>query len=273
MKGTKYMKIFKIIDEENDLLSGVLLYYEKSRTAIIELPEYLDEWNAPLLFTGYIKKKIYTIPRDMSFCWIKERVIPSGRQNIGDILNTHHLKSYDEMQFLEISDGRCSQDSLYIRKTDEVPMFVEERQHRNLKECVIVGNGRLLCFFYDGCVKKVDIATLDNVDADDIAKVIRHKGLYESGQIGVGGYYITFNNSIDIPAWALYGAKETLPLTLEDFKKFTQKNMLDTTEVCNTLECSRQNISYIVKKKHILPIKESVRGNLYDKCEILRYKW
>ena len=59
MKGTKYMKIFKIIDEENDLLSGVLLYYEKSRTAIIELPEYLDEWNAPLLFTGYIKKKIY----------------------------------------------------------------------------------------------------------------------------------------------------------------------------------------------------------------------
>ncbi|PWE83179.1 hypothetical protein LD38_11455 [Agathobacter rectalis] len=64
-----------------------------------------------------------------------------------------------------------------------------------------------------------------------------------------------------------------MPLTLEDFKKFTQKNMLDTTEVCNTLECSRQNISYIVKKKHILPIKESVRGNLYDKCEILRYKW
>lgn len=69
----------------------------------------------------------------------------------------------------------------------------------------------------------MDIATLDNVDADDIAKVIRHKDLYESGQIGVGGYYITFNNSIDIPAWALYGAKETLPLTLEDFKKFTQK--------------------------------------------------
>ena len=30
MKGTKYMKIFKMIDEENDLLSGVLLYYEKS---------------------------------------------------------------------------------------------------------------------------------------------------------------------------------------------------------------------------------------------------
>ena len=29
-----------------------------------------------------------------------------------------------------------------------------------MKECVIVGNGRLLCFFYDGCVKKVDIAYL-----------------------------------------------------------------------------------------------------------------
>ena len=43
MRGTRYMKIFQIIDEENALLAGILLYYEKAGTCVIELPEYLDE--------------------------------------------------------------------------------------------------------------------------------------------------------------------------------------------------------------------------------------
>ena len=59
------------------------------------------------------KKKIYTIPRDISFLWVKERVIPSGRQNIKAILTQHHMETYDEIVILEISEGRCSQDSLY----------------------------------------------------------------------------------------------------------------------------------------------------------------
>ena len=121
------MKIFEIIDEENKLLAGILLYYEKEGTCIIELPEYLDEWTAPLLFASYVKKKIYTIPRDISFLWVKERVIPSGRQNIKSILAQHHMESYDEMKFLEISAGRCSQDSLYIRKIDDLPEFVKKK--------------------------------------------------------------------------------------------------------------------------------------------------
>lgn len=51
------MKIFAIIDGETTLLTGILLYYEKEGTCVIELPEYLDEWTAPLLFTSYVKKK------------------------------------------------------------------------------------------------------------------------------------------------------------------------------------------------------------------------
>lgn len=64
----KVYEDFAIIDEETTLLTGILLYYEKEGTCVIELPEYLDEWTAPLLFTSYVKKKIYTIPRDISFC-------------------------------------------------------------------------------------------------------------------------------------------------------------------------------------------------------------
>ena len=61
MKGIKFMKIFEIFDEENEISIGVLLYYEKEGTYIIELQEYLDEWTAPLLFACYVRKKIYQL--------------------------------------------------------------------------------------------------------------------------------------------------------------------------------------------------------------------
>ena len=122
------MKILHIMDEESESLVGVLFYEEKEKNCHIELPEYLDEWTAPLLFTGYIKQKIYSIPQDISLLWVEERVIPSGRQNLQSILEHHRIDGYDEIKFLEIPEGRCSQDSLYIKESNEVPDFVKGRQ-------------------------------------------------------------------------------------------------------------------------------------------------
>ena len=242
------MKIFQIIDEENALLAGILLYYEKAKTCIIELPEYLDEWTAPLLFASYVKKKIYTIPRDISFLWVKERVIPSGRQNIKAILTHHHMETYDEMKFLEISEGRCSQDSLYMSE-----------------------NHTILCFFADETMKKIELDSMK--DIEELKKIVNNERLYQSGKIGTGGYFITFNDSIDIQASLLYEVGETMPLKLNDFKIFVQKNILDTTESCNLLECSRQNISYMVNQQKLNSVKEEARGNLYLKGDVLRIMW
>ena len=52
------MRIYEILDSENEMSVGILQYYEKEQTYIIELQEYLDEWSAPLLFTSYVKKNI-----------------------------------------------------------------------------------------------------------------------------------------------------------------------------------------------------------------------
>lgn len=271
MRGIRYMKIFQIIDEENALLAGILLYYEKAKTCIIELPEYLDEWTAPLLFASYVKKKIYTIPREISFLWVKERVIPSGRQNIKAILTQHHMETYDEMKFLEISEGRCSQDSLYIKKINYLPDFVMERQQKNIMECVMSENHTILCFFADETMKKIELDSMK--DIEELKKIVNNERLYQSGKIGTGGYFITFNDSIDIQASLLYEVGETMPLKLNDFKMFVQKNILDTTESCNLLECSRQNISYMVNQQKLKSVKEEARGNLYLKGDVLRTIW
>ena len=265
------MKIYEIMDDYNKMRVGTLLYYEKEKTCIAELPEYLDEWTAPFLFSIYVKKHIFTIPRDISFLWVKERVIPSGRQNIDAILKNHHMKSYDEMKFLEISEGKCSQDSLYIRKIDVLPDYVIERQQKNLSECVFTDEHALLCFFADETVRKINLADL--TDWEDVDKVLKHEPLYSSGKIGVGGYYVTFNDSIDIPVKTLYESGVAIPLKLNDFKAFVQKNVLDTTESSNMLECTRQNISYLVNQQQLKPVKEEVRGNLYLKGDVLHTKW
>ncbi len=266
MEGTRFMKIYDIYDEDNSLDIGVLLYHEKSKSFMIELRSELDEWTAPLLFASFVKKEIYTIPREASLMWVRERVIPIGRQNIGSILSTHKLKEYDEMKFLELAQGRCSQDGLCIRKIDEFPEFVAERDAHNLVDCTALAGDFLLCFFKDKTVKKISLSDIS--DFRGVNKVIANRDLYESCSLGWGGYYVTFNDSIDIPSWLLYEKGRMIDISYEDFITFIGKNIVDTTKACELLECTRQNLSYLVKQHNIEPVMTGVNGNLYLKSQI-----
>lgn len=266
------MKIYEIWDQENRLSVGTLLYYEKSRTFVIELAEYLDEWSAPLLLTTYVRRGIFTIPRDVSFMWVRERIIPSGRQNINMILRNHGLREYDELTFLEKSGGRCSQDSLCIRKREALPEYVEKRQGRNLKDCTMCAGKTLLCFFQDGTTKKVDLNTYTGSEEHEknaIRKILENEALFASGKITAGGYAVTFNDSLDLSASALYASGVTVPLGLEDFLSFVRNNILDTSGACDILLCSRQNLAYLVGKGELTPVREEVKGNLYLKGDVL----
>lgn len=271
MEGMRFMKIYEIIDFENKFSIGVLIYYEKKKQFIIELQDYLDEWTAPLLFSALVKKNIYTIPRELSRLWVQERIIPRDRQNIGDILKNHGLESYDEMKFLEISRGKCSQDYLYIKRIDRLPNYAAHRKKKNVLECFPCNNRELICFFMDDVVKKINLNDISNEEGVD--KILEFDQLYQSCMVGPGGYCVTFNDSIDIAAGTLYDAGQVIPLSRDDFVNFANKNLLDTTECCELLECSRQNIGYMAKKQHITPVKENVKGNLYLRGDIQKNMW
>lgn len=265
------MKIFQIIDRETGEVQGTLLYAEKDKVFIVELAETLDEWSAPLLFSGFVKRGIYTIPRDISLAWVRERIIPSGRQNIAAILTKQKMKEYDEIRFLEISEGRCSQDNLYLKRIDEIPEYVKERQQHNLMGAFPAFGDSLMCFFANDEVKKVNLEKLP--DLEGINKVLKNRELFDSAKVGFAGYFVTFDNAIDIPATALYEAGESLPLTKADFVSFVRNNVLDTSEACALLECSRQNLAYLGSQKRLSPIKEGASGNLYLKEDLLRTRW
>ncbi len=260
------MRIYELIGSKT---LGVLLYYEKDKTFIIELDESLDEWSAPLMFAGLVKKGIYTIQRRDAFRWVNERIIPSGRQNIASILANHKLFEYDEMKMLELSGGVSSQDDIRIKKTDDLPDYVGKRMRQNLTDVFVSGDS-LVCFFADESVKRVNLRDLND---DGANKVLSNRTLLQDCSLGAGGYYVTFRDSVDIPTGLLYEHGRKLPVTKEDFLAFVKHDVCDTKEVCNALGCSRQNVSYMVKQDMLPALKTDVKGNLFLKGDVLRSRW
>ena len=226
------MKSYAIYDEDlGGRLIGYLFYYEKSESFIIELSEELDEWEAPLLFQRLVREKKHTVPRDVSLMWGKERVIPSGRQNIVSILKNHKLKGY----IAEI-------------EVEKIPNNIKERMKKNLWECFPTEDNQLVCLFQDDVVKKVELMQLVK-QYKDLSHVLKNRKLLDSVKIGVGGYSVVFDNFIEIQVYDLRAMGQSIPLSSGDFYNFARRNILDTTKTCDMLQCSRQNMSYLVKEK------------------------
>ena len=265
------MKSYAIYDENDNgkTIIGYLLYYEKSENFIIELNENLSEWEVPLLFQGLVKKGIYTVPADISLMWVRERVIPSGRQNIGSILKTHKLKDYNEMALLALSNGKCSQDSCYISEVKDIPENIKRRMDMNVSECFPTEDYQLVCMFKDNTVRKIEFEKFENKNRD-ISRILKYKEMFNSVKVGVGGYSVVFNENIEIPVSDLRREGLLLPLSASDFYGFVRRNVVDATKACDMLQCSRQNLSYMVKEGKLEPIICGTKENMYVKGDIER---
>lgn len=267
------MKSYAIYDEDlNRILPiGYLFYYEKANSFIIELCEDLDEWDAPLLFQGLVKRGIFTISEEISQMWVRERVIPSGRQNIGLILKNHKMKEYKEMAFLAMNEGRCIQDNCYIKEVfaGEIPEDITSRMNKNIAECFMTEDNQLLCMFRDNTVRKVELEKL--VDKNrDVSYILEKEELREHIEIGVGGYSVVFNKMVDIMVSELREIGTLIPLTAKDFYNFVRRNVVDTPKAYERLNCTRQNLSYMVNEGKLTPIVYGAKGNLYSKGDIDR---
>ncbi len=265
------MKSYAIYDEDLNRESaiGYLFYYKKSKSFIIELQEDLDEWDAPILFQSLVRQGIYTVSREASLLWVTERVIPSGRQNIGMILKNHKLKEYSEMALLSLSKGRCAQDNCYIEEISQesIPENIKKRMRQNISECFSTEDHQIICLFIDNTVRKVDLTQMLG-KYQELSYVIRNRNLMDCVKVGVGGYSIIFNNSVEVQSLDLRNTGQLLPLTTGDFYNFVGRNVIDTTEVCNMLQCTRQNLSHMVKEEKLRPIIYGTKENLYLKGEI-----
>lgn len=249
------MKIFAI--KENNVANeiGYLFYYEKTKEFYIELLDGLEEWDIPMLLASLYKKGERTIGDYWSRAWVNQRIVPSDRQNIGQILRDNNLKRYDEFDLLCLASGRCEQDDFYITqiKLDDLQPDILERRKRRIKDITIIGSGKAVVFFKDNTVKICEVDISEDSDMDLLT----------------GGYGITLDGKETITSEELYKKGITLQLSGDDLTLLIKENIVNTQEAMRILNCSRQYINELVKRGTLTPIKSCNKSITFLKSDVL----
>lgn len=268
------MKIFAIkSDSTGDKVLGYLLYYEKAGQFYIELPEDADEWETPLLLSSFAKRGQRTVGSYWSRAWVQQRIIPPDRQNIGSILKENGLAAYDEFALLSLANGRCAQDDCYIEPLEEagLPKEILDRFSIRVEEAVPLENAQMLIFFRNGEGRKCDMQAL--CPEPRFIPILQNTQLFSSVQIQTDGYGITWGDNLDVGADRLYRDGTDVPLSIRDFQSYAACCVTDTAGACRLLQCSRQNISDLVKRGKLHPLHSSAAGNLFLLSEIRQRLW
>ena len=73
-----------------------------------------------------------------------------------------------------------------------------------------------------------------------------------------------------LSAAQLYSRHTPVPLSPDDFRTFVQKRVVSTAEACELLDCSRQNIDDLVRRKKIRPVRADAKNRLFLRNELLQ---
>ena len=267
------MQIYKMIDNSFDKgrLLGYLFYYERSRRFFAELLSELDEWSAPFMFTGFVRRGCYSIDSFWTGKFVAQRIIPPDRQNLGMILRENGLREYDEFRLLKLSEGRCAQDEICIEKADyeELVPEVQERLDRKVSDCLPVNDGHVIVFFKDGTVSETDVNSM--VSGDRIFdNVLRDEELFRNVKTAPGGNGIEWGGDRNIPAEKLYESGVEYNIKQSDMLEYVKLRLIDTAAVCEMLDCTRQYVGQLVTAGKLVPVRNVSNNNLFMKSDIER---
>lgn len=270
------MKIFAIRDESAKIQKDLayLLYYEIEKRFYIELPDDADPWETPLLLDSFAKRGEKTVNSYWSGVWVQQRIIPTDRQNLGEILRDNGLKEYDEFGLLMLAMGRCAQDDYYLVPLSErdLPKEIVKRFETRIEDVLPLDDYCILVFFRNGTVKKCDLKShFEKTEAFHI--LLKKPKLFPSVQMLTGGHGISWDLKLTISDCTLYRIGKKVPLTVSDFKNFVVQRVINASEAMDLLNCSRQNLADLTKRGKLHPIKTSEKNTLYLKSEVLKRNW
>lgn len=268
------MKICEIRDESaGQMIIGYLFYYEKSRTFAIELSDKIDEKEAPLFLSSFIRKGQLSVDPEWSARWVRQRIVPTDRQNLGMILRENRLKEYDAYRLLMLGKGRCAQDDCSVLpvKENQLSEWVIDRRRRKLEFAAALGKWNMLLVFCDGTIWKVDLeARLRSERRLNI--LLSRPEVFHSVKLLPGGNGISWGEGLFVTAEKLYKEGVPIPLDKDELLQVVKAYILDTTDVCRELNCSRQYVNQLVQKNELACLKESGNNRLYARSEVERMK-
>jgi len=131
-----------------------------------------------------------------------------------------------------------------------------------------LSNMRLLVVFTNQVVKIFDVRQIIS-DFPEYA-TLENEDLFSLVEVEIGGYGISWTSELDASEGELWDNGVELPLSVEDLVLFIRHNILITAEVTDLLDCSRQNIEDLVKRKKLEPIKSFPKGKIFLKSDIVQ---
>ena len=270
------MRIFAIRDEyepgRGD--AAYLFYYEREKQFYIELPDGADPWETPLILSSMLSRGEMTVDAYWSKVWVQQRIIPPDRQNIGQILRDNRLDSYDEFQLLIRADGRCAQDDYYISEIhlEDLPQSILARFEHRVEDIAALPGRRLLVFFRNSEAKLCDLTELLS-GSRAFAPILKNDDYFQNVRLQVGGYGISWGEQLTIPDHKLYQTGVAVPLSHDDLAAFVRQRVVTTAEAAQLLDCSKQNVDDLVRRGKLHPLKETPKGKLFFKNEVVKRLW
>ena len=269
------MKTYKIIDESSGSAAiAILCFFEKSRTFAIEISPEIPPSELPIFFAGFAEKGILSPDMEWSERWVRERIVPEDRQNLGSILRDNNLGEYDIMKLLIKSDGRSAQDDCAIIGVNQadLPLWFAERQSKKIRMVAPFSDFRILLSFYDGRAAIVDLS--ERVHEDRKFMILEHDGqLFDAVEVQPGGNGICWNDWLHMSAAELYDEGSTLAITADEIDNMIERELMDTQAVCEELNCSRQYIDKLVREGTLPTVRATGKSRLYHRSDVKRLKW
>lgn len=103
-------------EEEGNL--AVLEYNSEKEEYKIQIYKECDYTALPAILQCWAAKGVYEIQGKEALRFVRERVIPPDRQNLGEIMRKVGMQYYDEFPLLQYTSGRCCQDENYLVAID-----------------------------------------------------------------------------------------------------------------------------------------------------------
>ena len=260
------MKICKIIDESMGQREvGYLFYYENEDVFVIELSEDLSFDVASIFFAPFIERGERTLDSKWSEYWVNQRIVPTDRQNLGQILRDNKLKEYNRYRLLMLGHGRCAQDDYAVVKADagELPAWVQERMKKRIEFYAAISSGRVVAIFNDGTIRIFDAQRLclEETNRDAASGDVR---------LAPCGVAINVGRNASVSAREIYESTKPIPLSREDLRVLMSQYIVDTKDVCEELGCSRQYVHQLTQNDELTAFKEDTKTTLYTKSDIKR---
>lgn len=266
------MQLYALRDETNED-AGVLAYlecFERPRSFFFELPPDADPWNLPFILHEYALRGRLTVDAVWSLRWVESRLVPPERQNLGEVLRENGLSCYDELRLLELTGGRCSQDGCYLVPiaSDATPAWYQERVGTRLLDAYALGGFRILASFRGG---KTCICSIGELleGCRTFARVISDEAVFTRATLQAGGHGVCWGSSLCVSSDELREAGQVLGLEAADIAAVSRQALCDVREAAELLGCSRQNISDLVRRGKLVPLKASARSMLFLRADVL----